>query len=59
MPGKKDLNSILTFNDLTSLFHPFAAFILSFSVVGTLWSIYHELFDFIIKIDSTIIISNL
>jgi TMEM175 potassium channel family protein len=59
MPAKKDLNSVLTFIDLTSLFHPFAAFILSFIVVGTLWSIYHELFDFISEIDSTIIVANL
>jgi uncharacterized membrane protein len=59
MPGKKDLNSVLTFTDLASLFHPFAAFILSFIVVGTLWSIYHELFDFIIRIDPTIILANL
>jgi uncharacterized membrane protein len=32
---------------------------LSFIVVATLWSIYHELLDFIIKIDSSIIIANL
>jgi len=59
MPGKKDINSVLAFTDLTSLFHPFSAFILSFIVVATLWSIYHELFDFIIKIDSTIMLANL
>jgi len=58
IPAKKDLNSVLTFTDLTSLFHPFEAFVLSFIVVGTLWSIYHELFDFIIKIDQTITSAN-
>jgi uncharacterized membrane protein len=56
---KKGLGSVLAFGDLTNLLHPFAAFILSFIVVATLWRIYNELFGFIIKIDSTIIVANL
>jgi uncharacterized membrane protein len=59
MPKKSGVSSLLTFTDLTTLFHPLAAFILSFIVVGTLWSIYHELFDFIIKVDSRITLANL
>jgi uncharacterized membrane protein len=50
---------VLVFGDLTNFLHPFAAFMLSFIVVATLWRIYNELFGFIIKIDSTIIIANL
>jgi uncharacterized membrane protein len=56
---KKGLGNVLVFGDLTNLLHPFAAFVLSFIVVATLWRIYNELFGFIIKIDSTIIIANL